>query len=110
MHLFCAADPDISPTYPPEVIVPRPTPEVDLERVAPFYRESRFPVVTWRNRENGALLFRGAAAAGRRYGRATLIEYGTLLWAPARVVFVTFVGNVVELVGYTVLWYQLVDG
>lgn len=107
MHLFCDADPDISPTYPPEVIVPRPTPEVDLERVAPFYRDSRFPVVTWRNRENGALLFRGAAAAGRRYAHAALIVYGTLLWAPAGVLFITFDGDVVELVEYTVLWYQL---
>ena len=62
-----AAEPDVSPTYPSEVIVPRPTPLIDLERVAPFFRDSRFPVVTWRNKENGALLFRGAAATGRRY-------------------------------------------
>ena len=71
IRLICAAESDVSPTYPPEVIVPRPTPLVDLERVAPFYRDSRFPVVTWRNRENGALLFRGAAAAGRRYAYCT---------------------------------------
>lgn len=71
IRLICAAEPDVSPTYPPEVIVPRPTPLVDLERVAPFYRDSRFPVVTWRNRENGALLFRGAAAASRRYAYCT---------------------------------------
>jgi hypothetical protein len=68
----------VCPTYPAEVIVPRPTPLVDIARAAPFFRESRFPVATWRNTENGAILFRGSAPAGRRGSSASKDEQSLL--------------------------------
>ena len=59
-------DPDLCPSYPPQLIVPICTPELDLIRGAKLYREGRFPTVCWVCRRNGAALLRAAVINAER--------------------------------------------
>lgn len=58
-------DPDVSPTYPPHLIMPICTPDMDIIRGASLYKEGRFPTLTWVHK-NGAALLRSAATKDER--------------------------------------------
>jgi myotubularin-related protein 5/13 len=52
-------------SFPPLLVVPGRISDESLRRFARFYRQSRFPVVTWRHVTSRALLLRGAAFYGK---------------------------------------------
>ena len=60
------ADPDVCPSYPPSVIAPICTPEMDLIRGASLYCEGRFPTLTWIDQLTGAALLRAASTKEER--------------------------------------------
>jgi myotubularin-related protein 5/13 len=48
-------------TYPAVLAVPESTSDDNVKRLARLYRHGRFPSITWRHEDNGALLLRGAS-------------------------------------------------
>ena len=59
-------DPEVCPSYPPSVIAPICTPDMDLIRGASLYCEGRFPTLTWVDHLTGAALLRGASTKEER--------------------------------------------
>jgi hypothetical protein len=59
-------NPDLSPSYPREVIVPRCIPDLDILRGAKLYRHGRFPTLTWISQDSSVFLLRAAPTVTRR--------------------------------------------
>ena len=53
-------------SYPPRVVVPLSFTDADLLKLAPNYRESRFPTLCWRHPGNRAALLRASALVKKK--------------------------------------------
>ena len=62
-----APDPELSPSYPREVIVPRCIPDLDLVRGTKLYRHGRFPTLSWASQDGSVFLLRAAPTVTHRY-------------------------------------------
>ena len=65
-------NPALPITYPPRLVVPLSYADADICKLAPLYRESRFPVVCWRHPGNSSALLRSGATPRRRANRSQL--------------------------------------
>ena len=57
-------------TYPPRLVVPLAYADADICKLAPLYRESRFPVLCWRHPGNRAALLRSGSIPRKRINRS----------------------------------------
>jgi hypothetical protein len=59
-------NPEVTPSYPREVIVPRCIPDLDLLRGARLYRHGRFPTLAWCREGSSSFLLRAAPTLSHR--------------------------------------------
>jgi hypothetical protein len=59
-------NPELTPSYPRQVVVPRCIPDLDLLRGAKLYRQGRFPTLAWCRRGGGVFLLRAAPTLSHR--------------------------------------------
>ena len=65
-------NPSLPTSYPPRLVVPLSCADSDICKIAPLYKENRFPVLCWRHPGNGAALLRSGSIPRKKVDKSQI--------------------------------------